>query len=406
MKPLYCQDCHTTDPEKFRGTMRGRCYNCTKIRSANQPKLCKHCGEIDPTKFNHNNKSTCNPCYGKNQRATVNQLKEDNGHFCGVCKSFDPADFVLYGFKTLCDTHCSKKNPPLLINCISCLNDIHRTKFNTAEGYVDTCSGCRRAENQRLNNERKLYRTCRRCKKSLLISDCFTQFKHVCNSCVITKIKKVYKCKCGNTAPAVNKLCKDCKDARAAKTKFNKDNPKCVKCEERFPLNKFTLKKTVCDDCVHIPVGDSKLCRHCGCDDQDNFGAARKRVCNDCFKPNNSAKHSEEDRVLIDSYPLLWNRLQQTRIRAGNKNKEFTLTSADMINLITVQEGLCAYSEHPMDCRYEGNESVSIDQIDAGQGYTPSNTILCCAIINRMKYTLTVDELYMWANRLANVDNN
>jgi hypothetical protein len=36
-----------------------------------------------------------------------------------------------------------------------------------------------------------------------------------------------------------------------------------------------------------------------------------------------------------------------------------------------------------------GNDSVSIDRIDSSNGYTPSNTVLCRAVINSMKSNLS-----------------
>lgn len=74
MPPLaqshFCKTCGETDPEKFKGRMKGTCYKCHKQKyrayyrrdRTGESFLCKECGEDSTVKFNPNSKSLCKSC--------------------------------------------------------------------------------------------------------------------------------------------------------------------------------------------------------------------------------------------------------------------------------------------------------------------------------------------------------
>jgi hypothetical protein len=82
MKSHHCSDCGETNPEKFKGSMKGRCYACHKKlynayyrRDKTAEKhLCINCGETTPHNFFSNSKSKCKKCTYEPKRK-LNRLK-------------------------------------------------------------------------------------------------------------------------------------------------------------------------------------------------------------------------------------------------------------------------------------------------------------------------------------------
>ena len=78
----FCKTCGETDPSKFVGRLKGRCYECYKkecrrryaegVRLIN-PLLCKICGTTDPCNFFPNGGTKCKRCLHPNKKIKTYQ---------------------------------------------------------------------------------------------------------------------------------------------------------------------------------------------------------------------------------------------------------------------------------------------------------------------------------------------
>ena len=50
--------------------------------------------------------------------------------------------------------------------------------------------------------------------------------------------------------------------------------------------------------------------------------------------------------------------------------------------------------------------NVSIDRINNKKGYTKNNVRLVCWCVNKMKHTMSDDELMLWVNRIYDGQRN
>ena len=96
--------------------------------------------------------------------------------------------------------------------------------------------------------------------------------------------------------------------------------------------------------------------------------------------------------------------MAMVQARARSTTKGWHLSSFDVIEKWTEQEGKCALSGKPMThIRGDGAvyTNVSIDRIDNEKGYTKDNIHLVCFIANLMKSTMSVDELVEWCKTIT-----
>jgi hypothetical protein len=79
----------------------------------------------------------------------------------------------------------------------------------------------------------------------------------------------------------------------------------------------------------------------------------------------------------------------------------------DLVDMWTQQNGRCALSGVPMshtlsravpDAQWR---NASLDRIDSAQGYSPDNTQLVCALVNRMKSNLPQARFVWWCQQIA-----
>lgn len=82
------------------------------------------------------------------------------------------------------------------------------------------------------------------------------------------------------------------------------------------------------------------------------------------------------------------------------KNMEFLLTEQDIIEAWKKQRGKCFYSG--IDMLACGHKLAwSIDRIDSNKGYEPSNIVLACSIINKMKWHQTSEDFIYFCKKVA-----
>jgi hypothetical protein len=79
---------------------------------------------------------------------------------------------------------------------------------------------------------------------------------------------------------------------------------------------------------------------------------------------------------------------------AVKRNQEFSLTANDIVEMWDLQLAICPYSGREMTLEAGKLETVSIERIDSGIGYTRENTILVCNAVNRMKSDFSLQEFY------------
>jgi len=87
---------------------------------------------------------------------------------------------------------------------------------------------------------------------------------------------------------------------------------------------------------------------------------------------------------------------------AKKRDIEFSIQEQDLLDLREKQEGKCWYSWLPMTFWFvwytqwswtqKTKYQISCDRKDNNQGYTESNIVLCCTIVNSMKGSMSETE--------------
>lgn len=132
--------------------------------------------------------------------------------------------------------------------------------------------------------------------------------------------------------------------------------------------------------------------------------------CNTKFtsKTNNQKYCSYEcssSYQVVRSYKMLHNNPEKYLQHALYKKGREALSVEFMLEVYEQQGGLCAitgkkltFIKKPGNGRV--NTNASIDQIEAGGGYTEDNVQLVCDIVNRMKSDMDMQELRFWCRAI------
>ena len=98
----------------------------------------------------------------------------------------------------------------------------------------------------------------------------------------------------------------------------------------------------------------------------------------------------------------LWVVYKQIIQWAKKRNISFEISVQDLIDLRSTQDGKCYYTGYYMEYELSYFKSwsqmdkskfiVSCDRLDSWLWYQKENIVLCCAVINRMKSTLSYNE--------------
>jgi hypothetical protein len=220
---------------------------------------------------------------------------------------------------------------------------------------------------------------------------------------------------------------KECKDI-GGKKKWGKNCPNCD--SEIYYSNEEGLRRSIRDDRSCLKCGSRKMsgyigkkfgtltivnqynsfspcgskivkvdykcdCGHIGLNKR--FGCVkRQKMCLLC-RNQNKFKIKE---VGKSAFNKLYNDYKK---RADTKPCAFELTKDDF-EFLTKQD--CFYcGEHPKNVKKaRGNKEIyvynGIDRVDNNEGYTKENSVSCCALCNRFKMTLSVN------NFLEHVEKN
>lgn len=86
--------------------------------------------------------------------------------------------------------------------------------------------------------------------------------------------------------------------------------------------------------------------------------------------------------------------VRDTVKQARYRKKEFSLTIEDVTAIYHKQNGLCYYTNKPMDFIYGSNDKLSLDRVDSSKGYTLGNVVLCRKYVNIAKSNHTIEDFY------------
>lgn len=134
------------------------------------------------------------------------------------------------------------------------------------------------------------------------------------------------------------------------------------------------------------------------------------RKCGSMFQPTNASQvyctyECNKSEQVIRSYRHLNNNPEKYFQHLLYKKGRELLSTNFLLSLLEKQDGMCAISGQKLTfTKIPGsgriNTNASIDQIEAGGGYTEDNVQLVCDIVNRMKIDLTLDELNFWCKKI------
>ena len=139
----------------------------------------------------------------------------------------------------------------------------------------------------------------------------------------------------------------------------------CFRCKTLKPVDVFFRSK-------NTPDGYHSWCKIC------------------CSEGNEKSRKKQNS--TIEGRAVVF--LRNARKAAVKREQEFCLSIPDIVECWTTQKGFCAYSGRLMTLLAGNLNTVSIERIDSDIGYTPSNVVLVCQAVNRMKSDFALDEFF------------
>jgi hypothetical protein len=142
---------------------------------------------------------------------------------------------------------------------------------------------------------------------------------------------------------------------------------------------------------------ETKQCRKCKCEKSlTEFSTVKNKpinICKMCASENaiewqKKLSESTDPTSMLEN--TFYKMLQATRSNAKKDNRIFELSLPVLRSIYDKQQGKCYYTGVPMTLRSNGHLNrdpmlISMDRKDSAQGYTPTNTVLCCWGINALK---------------------
>ena len=121
------------------------------------------------------------------------------------------------------------------------------------------------------------------------------------------------------------------------------------------------------------------------------FYENKKNICKECMKHASSNKRSKMS-VNTSLSTILSNRYSGAKTRAIRYNMEFDLTVDTLKEIYEKQNGVCFYTKEKLEFCSHNKNTLSIDRINSDKGYTLDNIVLCGALVNNMKNSLSINE--------------
>ena len=101
---------------------------------------------------------------------------------------------------------------------------------------------------------------------------------------------------------------------------------------------------------------------------------------------------------IIQQEQRIINKWVSLKSSAFTRNKEFNLTLISIKNLLSAKR--CYYTDKPLD-----HMNISIDRIDNDKGYIKGNVCACDANVNRIKDSLSIQDIEKILKKMKSLDN-
>lgn len=199
--------------------------------------------------------------------------------------------------------------------------------------------------------------------------------------------------------------------------------------------------RTIIRDCIDAGLSYSQAAEKAGCltataksyarrvrlqspktllwDKQQTLRKDGKRLCPQCretlsldhFRLNNcEVKYSycssccrlNENQRLLTPHLRFRKVVNGAKSRAKEKGVSFCLTISDIESLWEKQKGLCFYTKEALTLEPNNRRTISLDRVKPSLGYVHNNVVLCCDIINKMKWDMDGEEMLEWCQRVVN----
>lgn len=183
---------------------------------------------------------------------------------------------------------------------------------------------------------------------------------------------------------------------RAQETKAKREN--IIQSNQPYP----------CRKCGQNKLPDDFVIQY-----EDNHRVGKYRFlyeCKACKKARTYQKRHNDRQDINWAFEILYKQLQS---KAKSRKIEFLIKKEDLEECRRSQWGKCYYTHSPMtyECIHYKSWSftektkyqVSYDRLDNTQGYTKQNIVLCCTIINKMKWTLSEQEFYEICKKICKI---
>lgn len=104
--------------------------------------------------------------------------------------------------------------------------------------------------------------------------------------------------------------------------------------------------------------------------------------CKDCFNAASNRSKRNNYKTFERRAAVIMASCRQSSKR---RNHTLEIEKQDLIDLWYKQKGICYYTKWKMKLAPSKPESVSVERINSGIGYTKKNIVLCCTVVNSMK---------------------
>ncbi len=140
------------------------------------------------------------------------------------------------------------------------------------------------------------------------------------------------------------------------------------------------------------------FCNDCGETDISKFYISKKSRCISCYSNRYKIMSDKDKSVYIKKQKgwrlnnLIRYRVLSAKHRAIRGKLPFEITDDIIREKIESQGGLCYISKQPFSYNENDWNSISLDRLDSGLGYTIENTIIVTKFVNNSKTNLSLDE--------------
>lgn len=154
------------------------------------------------------------------------------------------------------------------------------------------------------------------------------------------------------------------------------------------------MEKKICSKCQ-----DEKLLK------EFYYNRQRKKYMNSCKSCNsNACKNYQQKQRENDNINFILSS-RASGIRRDKKLKQISVAKnlgKLLIEQYNKQRGKCFYSGEEMEIHgyHSNNLAMTVDRIKPENGYIEGNVVLCCGVVNKIKTSLSINELFDWVEKI------